>query len=148
MTQTELTTRFQSLFSEGQTPDMGAALNLLSEIQKDYDERDASNVTLNTLKSEVQQKDADIESLRKTNYNMFMTLGESSIQNPDPTQPAPPTTTTNTQSSPDVPETLFTEEYQGEKEILNVIDLLVGKTQQTQTTITPSIDSSQLNITL
>lgn len=148
MTQTELTTRFQSLFSEGQTPDMGAALNLLSEIQKDYDERDASNVTLNTLKTEVQQKDADIESLRRTNYNMFMALGESTIQNPDPTQPPPPADSTNTQQSTEVSETLFTEEYQGEKEIMNVIDLLVGKPQHIVTQQSSTIDPSQLNLTL
>lgn len=92
MTQAELTQQFQSLFQEGRTPDLSAAMSLLSEIQKDYTERDTLSTSTATLRDQITTQQSQIDSLKQSNYNLFMTYGyrsSSPSSNSDPTNPNP-----------------------------------------------------------
>ena len=48
------------------------------------DERDATVTTSNTLKSEIDKKDTEIDNLKKANYQMFLSLGVDHNNPPKP----------------------------------------------------------------
>lgn len=125
MTIQELTTRYNSLFKENSVPDLGEAVQLLTEITTDYTERDNTTTTLSTLKESIEAKDAEITKLKQTNYQLFMSMGaQASVPptDPAPTDPIAPTTST----TPDPFSPLFAPNP-GTDEANALINMLVGK---------------------
>lgn len=74
MTYQEFDTRLRQL-TTAETLDVSALNAFMSEVKTDYEERDTTATTTNTLKSEIDKKDKEIDGLKKANYQMFLSLG-------------------------------------------------------------------------
>lgn len=83
MTYQEFDTRLRQL-TTAETLDVSALNAFMTEVKTDYDERDTTVTTSNTLKSEIDKKDTEIDNLKKANYQMFLSLGVDHNNPPKP----------------------------------------------------------------